>query len=144
MIVEISSDLLHRISAAAANSPAAEICGLLLGEHGRIDAILPCRNIADDPTRRFEIDPAALLATYRAARTGGPRPIGHYHSHPSGVPVPSACDAEQAVADGSVWLIAAGGEVRGWHAVAAGAIHGRFDPVEIACVPESASPERRR
>ncbi len=142
--VEISSELLQRIKDAGANSPGEEICGLLLGDTDRVSAILPCRNVAAAPARRFEIDPAALLAAHRAARGGGGRPIGHYHSHPNGVALPSACDAHDAAPDGSLWLIVAGGLVRGWRAVADGAIHGRFDPVAISCAAESASPERRQ
>ncbi|MCP3734436.1 M67 family metallopeptidase [Sphingomonas sp. RP10(2022)] len=130
-MVMIASDLLGQILRAAAASPDAEVCGLLFGEDGAISAVQPCRNVAAEPVRRFEIDPVALLAAHRAIRAGGPPIVGHYHSHPTGIAVPSSCDAASAVPDGSLWLIAAGGEVRAWRAVADGAVEGRFEAVSL-------------
>ena len=104
MTVRISRSVLARI-VAQAEASGDEICGLLFG---RPDAILdaqPAPNVAADPARAFEIDPAILIQAYRAARHGGPRPIGHYHSHPTGDPAPSARDAAAAPGDGALWLI---------------------------------------
>ncbi|HVF93446.1 MAG TPA: Mov34/MPN/PAD-1 family protein [Sphingomonas sp.] len=131
MVLDISSSVLTHIRAAAAAAPQQEVCGLLLGTEGRIDAAQSCNNVAADPARRFELDPAALIAAHRAARAGGAAIVGHYHSHPSGLPVPSGYDADAASADGAVWLIVAGGEVNAWRAVEAGAVHGRFEAVEL-------------
>ncbi|AEG48698.1 putative protease [Sphingobium chlorophenolicum L-1] len=113
MRVGISRGLLEQIMSEAA-ADTNEVCGLLLGEPGRIDAIQPAANAASDPARRFELDPAVLIAAHRAARAGGARIVGHYHSHPGGAPVPSATDAACAVADGSLWLIAGRGAARLW------------------------------
>ncbi len=132
MGVEISTGALARIVAMAAADPAVEICGLLLGAGARVTAIEPCRNVAGDPARRFEIDPAALFAAHRRARGGGPAPIGCYHSHPTGIAAPSPRDAEAAAPDGGIWLIVAGGRVTAWRAVADGPVHGRFAPLTIA------------
>ena len=74
----------------------------------------PTANIAPDPARHFEIDPAALFAAHRAERNGGPELLGYYHSHPAGHPVPSATDCEHASGDDRVWAIIAGGEVAFW------------------------------
>ena len=115
MSVTISSLLRDRIVARAA-ADDREICGLLLGQAGRIEAIAPAANVAADPARHFELDPAALIAAHRAARSGGPSVIGHYHSHPSGVAIPSATDAACAMPDGTLWLIVAGEAVRLWRA----------------------------
>lgn len=142
MTVAITSDLVGQILREAAASPDAEVCGLLFGGADAITAIRPCRNVAADPSRRFEIDPAALLAAHRAARGGGPALVGHYHSHPSGDPRPSPRDAASAAPDGALWLIAAGGVVRGWRAVAAGAVEGRFDPVALGDHPCADGPAR--
>ena len=54
------------------------------------------------------------VAAHRAARDAGPAVIGHYHSHPSGVAVPSATDAACAAPDGTLWLIVAGDVARLW------------------------------
>ncbi|BAV63553.1 M67 family metallopeptidase [Sphingobium cloacae] len=113
MRVSISREDLDRIRHLAA-AGEGEICGLLLGTEGRIEAIRPAANIAPDPARHFELDPALLLAAHREARGGGPRIVGHYHSHPGGVAVPSATDAACARPDGSLWLIVAGSAARLW------------------------------
>ncbi|HJT39338.1 MAG TPA: M67 family metallopeptidase [Sphingobium sp.] len=115
MRVGISRSLLGRIMALAQADPY-EICGLLLGEEGVIRDIRPAANIAADPARHFELDPAVLIAAHRGARKGGPAILGHYHSHPSGRAEPSATDAASAAPDGSLWLILGGGAARLWSA----------------------------
>ncbi|MET0361887.1 MAG: M67 family metallopeptidase [Sphingobium sp.] len=101
---------------ALADGQATEICGLLLGGQGRVDTFLASANVAADPARRFEIDPAVLIAAHRAARHGGPAIVGCYHSHPSGRAVPSAADAAQAAPEGMLWLIVGSGQARLWRA----------------------------
>lgn len=133
MTVTISSDALDLICKSATASPDYEVCGLLLGEGDHVSRAVPCDNVASEPSHRFEIDPAALIAAHRAARIGGPAVIGHYHSHPTGLAEPSPRDAADAAPDGSIWLIAGGGTVTAWRAVAAGRRHGRFDPLTLAC-----------
>ena len=123
----ISSTLLGRLLTAAKNSPDAEVCGLLFGTEGRIEAAEACANVAANPARTFEIDPVALFAAHRRARNGGPQVIGHYHSHPSGEAVPSARDAAQSMGDGALWLILTGHEARLWRSVRVGA----FDPIRL-------------
>lgn len=127
----LSTDLLEQIRIEAAARPGVEICGLLLGRDGRVEEARPCRNVAVDPARRFEIDPAALLAAHRAARAGGPTILGCYHSHPSGRPEPSARDAAAAEPNGWLWLIVANGQLRGWRAVESGTLFGRYDEVAM-------------
>lgn len=133
MTVTISRMLLDQILAIAA-ADRAEVCGLLLGAAGRIKAIAPAANVAPDPARHFELDPVALIAAHRAARAGGAQMIGHYHSHPSGVAVPSATDAACAAPDGSLWLIIGGDEARLWVAQGDGAGGVRFAPATLRVV----------
>lgn len=109
----------------------AEACGLLLGVPGRIEAILPAANVAPDPARHFELDPAVLIAAHRAARHGGPAVIGHYHSHPSGLAQPSMTDAESSAPDGSLWLIVGGGVARLWRAEPHSAVKARFTEIPL-------------
>ncbi len=117
MKVAITRTLLDRIVARAAGTPD-EVCGLLLGREGVIEAGRAVENVAPDPARHFELDPAVLLAAHREARGGGMTVIGHYHSHPSGVAEPSATDAACATPDGTLWLIVAKGAARLWIAQA--------------------------
>lgn len=108
MAFHIARSLLDHIHALAA-ADSGEVCGLLLGVAGgdRIDAILPAANVEPNPARHFELDPITLLAAHRAARSGGPAILGHYHSHPSGIAAPSATDLACARPDGALWLIVA-------------------------------------
>ena len=113
MALVVARGVIEALLAEAALHHPEECCGLLLGERG-IEAILPVANVAADARRRFEIDPAALIAAHKAARAGGPRVAGYYHSHPAGPAEPSAADRAEAVGDGRVWAIFGGGEARFW------------------------------
>ena len=112
MAVAIASSVLACVVGEAAAAPDREVCGLLLGEPDAVTMHLPACNVADDPRRFFEVDPAALVAAHRAERAGGPKVVGHYHSHPDGAPEPSTADAAAAAWDDALWLIVAGGTAR--------------------------------
>ena len=114
MALEVTSGAIATLLTEAEKAGPEECCGLLLGRGELIDRAHPCANVADDPARRFEIDPAALLAAHKAARAGGPQVLGYYHSHPNGHPLPSASDCEHASGDRRVWAIVASGEVTFW------------------------------
>lgn len=109
----IRAALLRELRAIVAAAPDTEVCGLLFGTDREIVAAEATPNVAADPYRRFEIDPARLIAAYRAQREGGPRLIGHYHSHPSGAASPSASDRAAAEAH-LLWLILTLRESRLW------------------------------
>lgn len=113
----IAHGLLARLREEARQAHPAECCGLLLSHESdaeTIDAIRPAANVALDPLRHFEIDPATLLAAHREARVGGPRVIGYYHSHPEGPALPSATDREHSTGDLRIWAIVADGQVAFW------------------------------
>lgn len=129
MRLEISRSVIEGVLAQADASPAHEICGLLFGTTTRIDRFHVCANVAVDPGREFEIDPAQLIAAHRAVRDGGDTIVGCFHSHPTGSSEPSATDAASAASDGWIWLIAGGGEIGVWRATAHGTRHGRFEAV---------------
>lgn len=124
---DILNDLVQKCKAAAPR----EACGILFGTDGAISGWSATANVAADPRRHFEIDPAALIAALRAEREGGDRVAGYWHSHPSGDTAPSATDAAMAAPDGKLWLILAGGTITAWRAVEDGARHGRFVAVEF-------------
>lgn len=136
MVVCISRVLLEALLARAAASPDAEVCGLLLGEGDEVRAAPALANVAPDPARRFELDPAGLLAAHKAARFGGPAVLGHYHSHPSSTAEPSACDAAMALEDGALWLILAPPHWALWRAGDNG-LHGRFAAEPVALTDDA-------
>ncbi len=126
--VTISSAARTRIEAHAAQSPGAEICGLLFGSQNHIAAAGPAANVAPAPEVRFEIDPRALFAAIREERNGGPAVIGNYHSHPHGPARPSCHDAAMALDRGALWLIVGQDGMRLWRVGEPGI----FEPVELA------------
>lgn len=124
----------ERLLHVAAQSPVHEICGLLFGSPDRIESAASAANVAADPQRQFELDPAALLAAYRRERAGGPAVIGHYHSHPGGPARPSATDAASVSGTGRLWLILGRGEAALFREAAGGPLHGAFEPVALTLV----------
>jgi len=112
---------------AAASVHPHEACGILLGHGAHIHTALPAANVHSQPGRHFEIDPAALIAAHKAARTGGPHVLGYFHSHPNGLARPSATDAACAAGDGRIWAIAAAGVVSMWRDGPSG-----FEPLSYA------------
>ncbi len=114
MTLEVTSGAIATLLEEAAKAAPAECCGLLLGHGGMVTVARPAANVAADPLRRFEIDPAALFAAHREARSGGPGLLGYFHSHPNGHPRPSATDCEHASGDNRAWAIVADGEVTFW------------------------------
>ncbi len=116
--------LLESVRAASEAAAPEEACGLLLGRAGSdrimLSGCVPSRNLASDPVRRFEVDPAVRLRVQRAARSGAEPLVGVYHSHPSGTAAPSETDRRCLNEPGLVWLIAGSGprwEVRAWLAL---------------------------
>lgn len=114
----------HAMLADARLDLAVERCGLLLGmRDADVDTVTefrPTANVAANPARHFEIDPAALIAAWREKREGGLALLGHYHSHPSGVAEPSATDLADAYADGRLWVIVTADDARAWWCVGEG------------------------
>lgn len=127
MVIEVTSGVIATLLAEATKAAPAECCGLLLGLAGRISEARAAQNVAPDPMRNFEIDPAALFTAHRAARAGGPEILGYFHSHPNGHPLPSAVDCQHASGDQRAWAIVAGGKVSFWRDGASG-----FEPLPYA------------
>ncbi len=111
-MITLVDTIIPALVAAAAEAHPHECCGLLLGEGTRITHAQSTANVHPDPATHFEIDPAALIAAYKAERAGGPQVLGYYHSHPNGDPTPSATDRAQAAHDGKVWAIVADDRIR--------------------------------
>lgn len=114
MEIELTSGALATLREEATKAHPRECCGLLLGQGARIERVVPAANVHPDPERHFEIDPAALIAAHRAARSGGAQVLGYYHSHPNGRAEPSAEDIAMAEQAGRIWAIIASGNVLLW------------------------------
>lgn len=127
MPITLSPSAHAAILAAAQEARPLEACGLLLGQGAHIEAAQPAANVHPEPMRHFEIDPAALIAAHKAARTGGLQVLGYFHSHPNGLARPSATDAASASGDGRIWAISAADLVSLWRDGPSG-----FEPLSYA------------
>jgi proteasome lid subunit RPN8/RPN11 len=111
-ILHLTDELAARVLQAASRAYPNECCGLIEGAHApdgwRALAIHEAKNIADDPRRRFLIDPQAQFDLMRRLRGADTRIIGCFHSHPDGEAQPSATDRAEAYETGFLYLIAAG------------------------------------
>lgn len=116
MTIWMARQAAEEILAETLASAPAECCGLLLGEGDCVTDICAAANVAADPLRRFEIDPAVLIAAEREARLGGRALAGYYHSHPNGLVQPSATDLATAPPDGRLWIIIANGALAAFRA----------------------------
>jgi proteasome lid subunit RPN8/RPN11 len=131
MALHLSSSDWRQLLDWADSAGNHECCGLLRGEGDRVAAVQLTQNVAADPTRHFEIDPAALFSTNKDVRSGGIPVLGYFHSHPNGVAVPSATDIAQAAPDGHIWLIIAAGTITAWQPVVADTQVTGFTPVVL-------------
>ena len=114
MAIEVTRDVLEALREAATRADPCEACGLLLGESAQVTGFVETANVHSTPRTHFEIDPQALIDAHRAARSGGPKLMGYFHSHPHGASEPSQTDQDMAPGDGKLWAIAGEGEIRFW------------------------------
>lgn len=102
IVTERTRDNLRR---EAERARPNECCGVLAGRDGRVTAVLPVPNTAEDARRRYEMDPAELWAARRRARDAGLDVVGFYHSHPTTAPLPSARDLARAYYPNAIYAI---------------------------------------
>ncbi|WP_428248868.1 Mov34/MPN/PAD-1 family protein [Ferrovibrio sp.] len=116
-MISLPRALADQLLALAEAAYPDEACALLVGQGECITRIVPAENVAPDPRRHFEVDPATQIRLRRALReAAGPehppeeklpreRLLGHWHSHPDGRAEPSATDAASAYEPDLLWLI---------------------------------------
>lgn len=103
----------------AQNAAPREACGLLVGRPGSrmvtvTDFHLSENHSDGDTMSSFEIDPALHLRLQRDARESGQAVVGVWHSHPMGLPEPSATDQARSLEKGWIWLITGKEPGAGW------------------------------
>ncbi|MFO1157280.1 MAG: C40 family peptidase [Reyranellaceae bacterium] len=102
-MLDISPQCRDDMIGHARSEAPRESCGLILG-----DDYVPCRNVADDPIRSFQIDGLAMVIALQSGRL---RAV--IHSHPDGPACPTRTDMTYQ-AEGEVpWGIVAVSPVHG-------------------------------
>ena len=117
MELHLSSNDQQQLLGWAEAAAVYECCGLLRGRGNWVAAVELTQNVAADPTGRFELDPAALVAVHKDIRAGGMPLLGYFHSHPNGLAQPSSIDVAQAPPDNLFWLIIANHLITAWQPV---------------------------
>lgn len=103
--MRVTADVLDTIVRHARVTVPNECCGVLIGDSDAIDEAVPARNIAEQPSTRFLIDPKDHLDALRTARGRGRDVVGFYHSHPRSMASPSAIDLAEASYPNHLFLI---------------------------------------
>lgn len=101
-----------RINAHLQSVYPDEGCGLLIGrdtERGvLVTEVVPADNVmSPGASDRFELDPAARIAAEKRLRGTDQRLVGHFHSHPDGMAIPSMTDLDRAEEPHLAWVIVA-------------------------------------
>lgn len=97
--------MIEAIVAHAREALPSECCGMLIGTRDEIVDAFRAENIADDPARRYLVNPKDHIDARRRARSRGLSVIGFYHSHPRSEPAPSPADRESASYPAHLYLI---------------------------------------
>ncbi|MCH9696667.1 MAG: M67 family metallopeptidase [Gammaproteobacteria bacterium] len=103
--VSIPRPLVNQMLHHAQLSPEKEICGLIGARNSKAASCYPVRNIADNQTFRYELDPKQHLEAMRKMRSEGEDLFAIYHSHPHSQARPSKTDIEMANYPEALYLI---------------------------------------
>lgn len=130
----IPRPLAVKLMHAAQLSPTAEICGLMSAKDGVPHRLWPIDNVADDPTRRFELDAAQHAEAQRGIRESDETLLAVYHSHPTAPAEPSDLDWDGLGLPEALLLIVSLNtkgvlQTRGWRANDSG-----FDEVTLTVI----------
>ena len=90
-----------------------EACGLLGGIRGVVQKVYLIENELHSPSA-YQMKPQAQVRAMLEMENNGWELCGIFHSHPHGLPVPSASDVAQAYYPEAVYLICAPGEQGEW------------------------------
>ncbi len=88
--------LVNQVLTHAQQDEHSEICGLISASGGSPSHYYAVKNIAADPSTRFEMEPAQQIAAMKHMREQGEDLFAIVHSHPEGPPLPSATDMREA------------------------------------------------
>ncbi len=83
------------------SNPTLEMCGLLAGRTGRVDRVWPVPNALHSPVA-YRMDGPEFAAAMIGCHF---EPLGIFHSHPAGPPVPSPTDIAEAAYPESIYVV---------------------------------------
>jgi proteasome lid subunit RPN8/RPN11 len=83
------------------SDPALETCGLLSGRDGMVDRVWPVPNALHSPVA-YRMDGPEFAEAMIGCEF---EPLGIFHSHPAGPPVPSPTDVAEAAYPDSIYVV---------------------------------------
>ena len=83
-----------------------EVCGLLGGVGEFAQSFYPTKNIAEDPSHGYLMDPEEQTQAMKLMRQPREQLLGIFHSHPNSAAEPSPTDLALAAYPGIAYLIA--------------------------------------
>ncbi|MES1926512.1 M67 family metallopeptidase [Salinisphaera sp. T31B1] len=103
--IKMSRGLATRLLFEAQKQPETEVCGFVGTRDGEPVELYPVANVAADPAREFDMDPAQQIDALRRMREAGQTMGAIYHSHPSAPPEPSVADLDGLGYPDALYLI---------------------------------------
>lgn len=103
--VSLSRSLVNQLLHCAQSSPDMEICGLVGSKAGEPVTWYPVANVADQPERRFRLDPQGQIDAIRSMREAGEDLFAILHSHPTSPAEPSDIDLAEIGYPDACYLI---------------------------------------
>jgi [CysO sulfur-carrier protein]-S-L-cysteine hydrolase len=83
------------------SNPTQEMCGLLAGREGSVDRVWPVPNALQSPVA-YRMDGSEFAEAMIGCDF---EPLGIFHSHPAGPPVPSPTDIAEAAYPDSIYVV---------------------------------------
>ena len=133
----LTEDQVQQMIEHAQNALPNEACGLLGGRDGSVQAVYPGANTEHSPVR-YRMDPQEQLRAMDAIELSEGYMVGIFHSHPMGLPTPSATDISQAQYPEAVHIILARHPNGEWQMRGYNLENGRSQQVALQVGPTSA------
>ncbi len=104
-LIAIPRTLINQMLHHAQLFPETEVCGLIGARNQKPVSCYPIKNVAENASLRYEMDPSEQLASIRHMRTVDEQLFAIYHSHPHTEALPSLTDIKMANYPEALYLI---------------------------------------
>lgn len=102
---KLPRQIVNGILSLAQSKTDQEVCGLISQDKNQNMTLIPIPNIAKDPEKFFEMDPASTIKAMKNIRENDSVLFAIFHSHPHTPAQPSKTDIEQAGYPEALYLI---------------------------------------
>ncbi|MBS1251036.1 MAG: Aspartate-semialdehyde dehydrogenase 2 [Anaerolineales bacterium] len=103
--VRLSRALAAEMIQHARERAPEEVCGIVAGENGHFSRVYAARNVAENPSVTYEMDPQEQLRIFKEIDERSWDVAGIYHSHPASPAHPSPTDMRLAFYPSVVYFI---------------------------------------